>query len=201
MNFTIDNISHYKIEEDAEKYIIILYKKPKKIKYLKDYQPGNIVKIGEREYVVLEHKDDNTALLDRNVATEIEFGKNAEWIGSNVEAYCEGDYYNELAKVVGKENIFSHTVNLICDDGSNKNIKVKNRISVLTPNLYRKYREIVPLVNRNCWTPNGVTILDNGYSRATCIVRHDGILGWQVCSCSNGVRPFCILNSNIPIKN
>lgn len=182
-------------ESDNGFSITITQKKYRKM--LKEYYPGDIVKIGKREYVVLEHEDGNTALLDKNVAAEMEFGKNAKWVGSNVETYCEVDYYNELAKVVGKENIIPHTVNLMCDDGSNKNVTTKNRISVLTPELYRKYREIIPLVDKTCWTPNGVTVLDDDYSRNVCVVYYRGILNWLGCGWSRGVRPFCILNSDV----
>lgn len=167
-------------------------------KALKAYREGEIAKIGNREYVVLEHKDVfMTAVLDRNVAAVMEFGENANWAGSDVESYCEGKYYKELAKVVGEENIIPHTVDLMCDDGSNKNVTAKNRISVLTPELYRKYRELIPLVDISCWTPNGVTVLDEDYARGVCVVSYDGILGWLGCDCARGVRPFCILNSNI----
>lgn len=167
-------------------------------KALKEYKPGEIAKIGDREYVVLEHKDVfMTAVLDKDIAAVMEFGKNANWAGSDVESYCEGKYYKELAKVVDEENIIPHTVDLMCDDGSNKNVTTKNRISVLTPELYRKYREIIPLVDKTCWTPNGVTVLDDDYWPDVCVIDRSGVLGWRRCGQTHGVRPFCILNSNI----
>lgn len=171
---------------------------PKSGKCLKDYKPGEIAKIGSRDYVVLEHKDVfMTAVLDKDIAAVMEFGKNANWAGSDVESYCEGEYYKELAKVVGEENIIPHTVDLMCDDGSNKNTTSRNRISVLTPDLYRKFRELIPSVDKTCWTPNGVTVLDDDYSHGVCVVLYNGVLSWYSYGCSYGVRPFCILNSNI----
>jgi hypothetical protein len=194
----INNVPGIDVNVDSAGNNLCITIIPKSGKRLKDYKPGEIAKLSSREYIVLEHKDVfMTAVLDRNVATEMEFGKNANWVGSDVESYCEGEYYNELAKVVGKENIIPHTVNLMCDDGSNKNATTKNRISVLTPELYRKYREIIPLVDKTCWTPNGVTVLDDDYSRDVYVVHYDGVLCWRDCGCTSGVRPFCILNSNV----
>lgn len=174
---------------------------PKSGKFLKDYNPGEIAKIGDREYIVLEQMNGKTAVLDKNAVKKMKFGKDAKWNGSDVEKYCEGEYYNSLAKVVGKENILSHTVDLMCDDGSNKGVFSTNNVSVLTLELYRKYRELIPLVDISCWTPNGVTVLDEDYARRVCVVYYGGILGWDSCLWSHAVRPFCILKSNVLTQN
>ena len=48
---------------------------PKSGKFLKDYNPGETAKIGDREYIVLEQMDGKTAVLDKNVVEKMEFGK------------------------------------------------------------------------------------------------------------------------------
>jgi len=201
MNMTnvnvVNNVPDINVNIDKSKSGISITITQKLGKSLKDYKPGETAKIGDREYIVLEQMDDKTAVLDKNVVEKMEFGKDAKWNGSNVEKYCEGEYYNSLAKVVGKDNILSHTVDLMCDDGSNKGVFSTNNVSVLTPELYRKYRELIPLVDISCWTPNGVTVLDEDYARCVCIVICNGILDWGVCDWTHGVRPFCILKSNV----
>ena len=128
----------------------------------------------------------------------MEFGKSWDYSKSYVRDYCNGDFYNELAEVVGKENIVPHRVNLTCDDGSNKGVTCKNNVSILTAENYRRYREYLPALGKPSWTATGVTSLEGIYARGVCSVSSRGVLSW--CGRACGVRPFCILNSSILVS-
>ena len=162
---------------------------------------GKTVKIGEREFIVLGHGKDTTAVITKDAVCEMKFGENGDWRDSDVRKFCNGKFYDELASVIGKENIVQHTVNLIADDGTGKGIVCKDNISILTNDLYRRYRPFLSAFGNWWWTATRVTH-DNsiGYSRGVCCVGSSGILSWGVCDYCWSVRPFCILNSSILVS-
>ena len=152
--------------------------------------------IGEREYIVLGHREKTTAIITKKPTKSMTFGKSGDYTRSNVRTYCNDEFYKELCKAVGKYNIIPHTVCLVADDGSNKGATVKDNVSILTCNLYRRYREFLPAIGSSSWTATSVTTLYKFYARSICIVGSGGVLSWRDCDCSSGVRPFCILNSS-----
>lgn len=145
-------------------------------KKLGDYKSGETVKLGKREYIVLGHGAETTAVVTKDIAKEMEFGKSWDYSKSYVRDYCNGDFYKELAEAVGKNNIVPHRVNLTCDDGSNKGVTCKDNVSILTTENYRRYREYLPEFGKPCWTATGVTTLDKDYARSVCYVSSNGIL-------------------------
>ena len=167
----------------------------KKEKILADVKVGSTIIIGEREYVVLEHSADTTAVITKEPVKTMAFGEDGDYTKSYVREYCNGEFYKELCKAVGRKNIIPHTVNLVSDDGSNKGASVKDNVSILTTDLYRRYRELLPAIGSSCWTATRVTTLNKDYARCVHYVGYLGIVGWGNCNCYFGVRPFCILNS------
>ena len=169
-------------------------------KTLGSVKPGDTVTIGEREYIVLGQGEGTTAIITKNPAKSMAFGKDGDYTKSDVRAYCNSEFYNELCKAVGKYNIIPHAVDLVADDGSNKGAGVTDNVSILTCDLYRRYREFLPAIGSSCWTATRVTTLDKDYARYVCIVYSNGILFWYDCDFSFGVRPFCILNSSVLVS-
>lgn len=166
-------------------------------KKLGSVKSGSTVKLGKREYIVLGHSYDNTAVITKDVVKSVVFGRDGDYSKSNVRAYCNDEFYRELCKAVGAENIVPHTVALMSDDGSNKGATVKDNVSILTNDLYRRYREFLPAIGATCWTATRVTTSDEDYARAISIVGCSGILGWSYSGDSCGVRPYCVLKSSV----
>lgn len=196
-----NNISNVNVtvnQNDDGSLAILLFEKTGK--KLGDFKPGETVKLGKREYIILGHGAETTAVVTKDISKEMEFGKSWDYSKSYVRDYCNGDFYNELAEVVGKNNIVPHRVNLTCDNGSNKGVTCKDNVSILTTENYRRYREYLPALGKPCWTATGVTTLDKDYARGVCCVGSGGILGWSGCGYACGVRPFCILNSSILVS-
>lgn len=180
--------------DDGSLAILLFENKGKK---LGDVKPGETVKLGEREYIVLGHGAETTVVITKDIVKNMEFGNTGDYSKSCVREFCNGDFYKELAKAVGKSNIVPHRVILTCDDGSNKGETCKDNVSIITAENYRRYREYIPVLGKPCWTATGVTTLDKDYARGVCLVNSYGILDWYVCDVTFGVRPFCTLNSSI----
>lgn len=168
-----------------------------KSRILGDAKPGEVVKIGDREYIVLEHDDNKTSVITKEFVTKMGFGNSCDYKKSEVRKYVTEIFYAELCNVVGEENIYLHKVDLMCDDGSNKNDYVEDFVSILTTEEYRRYRELISAYGDRWWTASAVTVLNKNFSRNVCGVTSIGAVDWYDCDSDNGVRPFCVLNSSI----
>ena len=164
---------------------------------LGDAKPGEVVKIGDREYIVLEHDDNKTFVITNDFVTKMGFGNSCDYKKSKVRKYVTEIFYAELCNVVGEENIYLHKVDLMCDDGSNKNDYVEDFVSILTTEEYRRYRELIPAYGDRWWTASAVTVLNKNFSRNVCGVTPIGTVDWYDCVGAHGVHPFCVLDSSI----
>ena len=166
---------------------------------LYDISVGETFKIGEHEFIVLEHMEEGTAVIRKNLLFEDKtFGKNNNYMNSYVDGLCN-DYGAQIGEVIGYGNIIEHTVDLTSDDGLKDYGSIKRKMSLLTCNQYRKYVEILDKHKIDAWW-----WLSTAYSTP----KHNDS-SWVKCVspfgdfCSNfyndvsGVRPFCILKSDI----
>lgn len=170
-----------------------------KRKALGSAELGSVKKIGNREFIVLEHTEQGTAVIAKDFVKRMEFGSTGDYDASDVRGYCINDFYNEMVKAVGAENIIRHTVDLTADDGTG--IKsVEDFVSVLTTERYRRYRKFLNAMGEGWWTATRVTAEAFGYTGDVCYVDSDGILDWNVCDWSDGVRPFLILDSSLLVE-
>ena len=164
---------------------------------LGEAKPGSVVKIGNREYIVLGHAEETTAVITQDFVRKMEFGESGDYLTSDVRKYCNGEFYNELVSAVGAENIVKHTVKLVADDGTGKGKTCCDNVSIITTENYRRYREFLKAYGDWWWTATRVTYDNEDYARGVCYVYSYGILGWNGCGYCFGVRPFCILKSSI----
>ncbi len=166
---------------------------------LSDIPVAELFKIGKHEFFVLEQRGEETVIILKSLLRESEkFGDNNNYDGSNVDKICN-DFAKEIANIVGKENIVEHTVDLTSDDGLDDYGKIKRKMSLLTCELYRKYVRILDKFKLDKWW-----WLATAFSTPT----HDDE-DWIKCVSPRGVifnfnhdnyfgvRPFCILKSNI----
>lgn len=163
---------------------------------LGDVKCGKVVKIGDVDYIVLDHSAETTALITKNFVKTMEFGKNGKYEESDVRKYLNGKFYNELVKSVGTENIIRHTVHLIANDGTHVGASCRDNVSLLTTELYRRYRQYLPAYGN--WWVLATPISDHkDYADVICCVNSHGVLAWCDSDSCLGVRPFCVLDSSI----
>ena len=167
---------------------------------LSDVVAGDVVKVGGHEFIVLEHRDDGTALIRKELLRESEaFGEeDNNYTHSIVEKICN-DFADELAGIVGAENVVEHDVDLTSDDGLKDYGVVKRRASLLTADMYRKFVEVLDKYKLDAWwwlaTPYSTERHENA-SWIKCVSPAGYVLNGGYYG-GNGVRPFCILKSNI----
>ena len=161
--------------------------------------PGDVVTVGDREMIVLEQMEGRTALILKDLFCEIPFGENNNFCESDADEACQ-DFAAELAKAVGEENVLEHEVDLTSDDGLKDYGIVLRRASLLTADLYRKYVGVLDMDPLQFWwwlaTPYSTQ--RHGHSSWVKCVSPSGVIGCGFCNRGvGGVRPFCILKSDI----
>ena len=107
-------------------------------------------------------------------------------------------FAQELAEIVGWENIVLHKVDLTTDDGLKDYGVVERRASLITADMYREFVEILDTVNPKCWwwLATAHSTKRHGNDAWVKCVSPSGYFG-SYCYYVIGVRPFCILKSTI----
>ena len=167
---------------------------------LGDVPAGEVVKISGQEFIVLEHVGDQTYLLTKDFIDEKSAfsEQNNNYDGSLVDDICEAAA-ELLEDLVGKDNVVEFDLDLTSDDGLKDYGSIRRKMAPMTADMYRKYVNILDRYNPKKWwwlaTPHSTK-------------RHEKDC-WVKCvspsGCFNrggyyddgGVRPFCILKSNI----
>ena len=165
---------------------------------------GDIVALSDGkekyEFIVLDRSKDTVALLLKDLLVEeTTFGSNNDYRGSKVEAICD-DFANKIERIVGAENLIEHTVDLTADDGLKDYGKIRKKMSLLTAEKARRFVDKLDKYKLEKWwwlaTPYSTAKHDNT-TWVKCVSRSGGIYD-NDCYCNYfGVRPFCILKSNI----
>ena len=119
-------------------------------------------------------------------------------MNSYVDDLCN-DYGAQIAEVIGYGNIIEHTVDLTSDDGLKDYGSIKRKMSLITCNQYRKYVEILDKHKIDAWwwlSTAYSTPKHNDSSWVKCVSPVGNIISYH-CNFDCGVRPFCILKSDI----
>lgn len=170
---------------------------------LSTLNPGDKFMIGDERFVVLEHTEDGVRIVsDEFTFSDKTFGDSNDWRVSYVRDLLSenGEYYREIASIVGEENIIPMFRDLTSLDGLDDYGSCVDKISLMTAAEYAKYHKILGLKSNYPdwqWLITPASTPSNDYSRYVCYVLSGGILSWNVCDSANGVRPFLTLESSV----
>ena len=170
---------------------------------LADFAVGEVAKIGSHQMIVLDHIAGGTLLLRKGMLDEMTFGESNNYDGSDVDTACN-EFAEEIAAIVGEDNILQHEVDLTSDDGLKDYGVIQRKASLLTAEQYRSYVQILDKHKPDEWwwlsTPHSTAAHGNA-NWAKCVSPSGGIDGIGFSYGSIGVRPFCILKSDIFVSN
>lgn len=148
-----------------------------------------ILDITDKGYFCLADKLDEKRSFD---------DESNDWKESNLRHYLNYDFYKLISDEIGCENIIPFERDLLSLDGQTEYRNCIDKVSLLNIDEYRKYRNLIPNTdNYRWWLISPWSTYCNGHSSFTSAVSPSGCL--YNCDCSNdrGVRPVCILKSNI----
>ena len=181
--------------------------KGKKVQ-LKDLKLGETFMIGEHEFIVLEQvfevnggDSDVTGVVSKNFMLEnVAFDSDARnYRASVLKDKIEDEILPIIEKEVGAENIVGNLCDLRSVCGENECGMFMSKVRPMTFDEVRKYHEFIPNKDLDDWwwtcTPWGSD--KNGNARTIAAVSPSGDICDIFCDNFNGVRPFCILKSDI----
>lgn len=154
---------------------------------------------GKRKYKVLEQYGDTTKIISLDLVKEnVEFGDNTNYNQSNVKKLCDTEILKDFEEEFGAENIETHTADIITADGQ-KLGTVDCKIRPITFDEVREYTDITPNNDLNdwYWTLSPWSAKERGWEKACAVVSPSGLIYGSNYYGGNGVRPVCILKSNI----
>lgn len=155
--------------------------------------------IGKRKYKVLEQYGDTTKIISLDLVKEnVEFGDTSDYKTSKVKKMCDTETLKDFEEEFGAENIETHTADIITADGQ-KLGTVDCKIRPITFDEAREYTDITPNNDLNdwYWTLSPWSTEERGWSKSLAVVSPSGFIGLLNCNSEIGVRPVCILKSNI----
>jgi len=168
---------------------------------LGDVPVGQVVKLGEYEFVVLEHNGGTTQLIMKGILEDdVKFGEvNNDYRKSNVRKMLD-EFADKLASIVGGNNIIQHAVDLTSEDGlKDYGTLLIERVSLLTADKYRKFVDILDMHKPDVWwwlaTPHSTSRHEND-EWVKCVSPR-GYVDDYIYYVDDAVRPFCILNSDL----
>lgn len=195
-------MSKSSVLELAKKLVAAIEKEEQKNKVmLKDIPVGGKFDTGIGRFIVLEQKEDCTAVITEDLyRKDVEFdGDCADYKKSSLRELCEGEILNEFSKEFGAENICTNEAGLVTVDGQEVFGKLLTKVRPLTFDEAREYNDL--LANKDLpdwyWTCTPWSTKERGWEYSVAVVSPSGSFGGIDCGGSNGVRPFCILKSNI----
>ena len=174
-------------------------KKENLVSIRKKLEIGDTFDLIGLNWKILDKTDSGYVCLAETLEDEKQFDKNSSnWKKSSLREYLNGEFLEKLSDAVGKENIISFERNLLSLDGQTEYGSCEDKVSLLTVDEYRKYRNMIPNTDDGWWwiiTPWSTPC--NDYERGVTVVSPSGdILNYGCCN-DCGVRPFCIFSSSI----
>ena len=164
---------------------------------------GAIFKIGDWDFIVLKHENGTTKVISSNlILKNVKFDDNSRNYGeSNLKKRIEKDIEPIIVKEIGKDNIIEHKAELVSVDMQKEFDDVCCRVRPLTFDESREFNNLI--VNPNLsdwyWTLTPWSTSERGYDYSISVVSPRGNFNFDyACFFSGyGVRPVCILKSNI----
>ena len=168
---------------------------------LSDFNVGETCHIGEHEFIVLGEKESGIAVALNGYIDKMIFGDNNNFADKdNVIRKRLSEFEKEMEALVGAENLYVHTVDLTANDGMRDYGSIEVKVSVMTADLRREFAYTMDKFKTEEyeWLATAYsTPAHNDKVWVMCVSPSGDISDSSSIYGSNGVRPFCILKSNI----
>lgn len=195
-------MSKSNVLELAKKLVAAIEKEDQKNKVmLKDIPVGGKFDTGIGRFIVLEQKENYTAVITEDLYREdVKFDDDCtDYKKSPLRELCEGEILNEFVAEFGEDNICENEAGLVTVDGQEVFGKLLTKVRPLTFDEAREYNDL--LVNKDLpdwyWTCTPWSTKERGWKYSVAVVSPSGDFSDDYYDGSDGVRPFCILKSNI----
>lgn len=163
--------------------------------------PGDVFEIGKNDFIVLEQMSFETKVISKDfMAENIVYDEDSrDYNESNLKKVIEDEIQPIIESEVGENNLVEHTVELTSVDMQHEFDDCECKVRPITFDEARKYNNLLP--NKELddwwWTCTPWSTEERGCSYSITVVASAGNICDYDCHSINGVRPVCILKSNI----
>lgn len=158
---------------------------------------GDTFELAELTWKILDRTDKGIVCLAERIKDSFNFGLNNDWKESSLRKYLNKDFYENLVNEIGEDHVVTFERDLISLDGQKEYGKCEDKVSIISFDEYRKYRELIPNAEYWWWTLTPDSTKCNGDTSWIRIVSPSGRVNYyDYCRC-RGVRPLCIFSSSL----
>ena len=158
---------------------------------------GAIVEIIGHKWKVLDQTEKGVMCICENIWDRKFDQKTNNYANSDIRKYLNTEFLKELEVAVGAENIIPFERNLISLCGLKEYGTCEDKVSLISVDEYRKYREFLPRTGEWWWTLTPDSVASNGDELWGSVVSPSGSVCGLNCCNRYGVRPVCIFSSSI----
>lgn len=163
--------------------------------------PSSVISYGGLDCIVLDVEQDKILVLAKESIGNMPFdeGNSNNFPKGTLCKYLNGEFIKKLkANGADTSALIPTTIDLTSDDGLKDYGETTQKIFLLTCDMYRKYRSVIPNLNDWWWLATAYSTESNGYASYARRVNSDGSLsGYSAYGGYNGVRPAFYLKSSI----
>lgn len=163
--------------------------------------PSSVISYGGLDCIVLDVEQDKILVLAKESIGNMPFdeGNSNNFPKGTLCKYLNGEFIKKLkANGADTSALIPTTIDLTSDDGLKDYGETTQKIFLLTCDMYRKYRSVIPNLNDWWWLATAYSTKSNGYAYYARNVHSDGSLGDYSAYYGNfGVRPAFYLKSSI----
>lgn len=163
--------------------------------------PSSVISYGGLDCIVLDVEQDKILVLAKESIGNMPFdeGNSNNFPKGTLCKYLNGEFIKTLkANGADTSALIPTTIDLTSDDGLKDYGETTQKIFLLTCDMYRKYRSIIPNLDDWWWLATAYSTESNGYAYYARRVVSDGSLGSRgAYGGRGGVRPAFYLKSSI----
>lgn len=160
---------------------------------------GKVIELAGMEWLILDKTEKGYfAILNEFDGKARTFDSDSNnWVSSKLRNELNIDFLKRITDNFGEDAVVEFDRNLLSLDGQTEYGHCKDKISLLTVDEYRKYRRLLPNMQKWWWLVTPWSTPCNDYSRTLAVVSSSGCVNFNDCYFGNGVRPVCIFSSSI----
>lgn len=163
--------------------------------------PSSVISYGGLDCIVLDVEQDKILVLAKESIGNMPFdeGNSNNFPKGTLCKYLNGEFIKKLkANGADTSALIPTTIDLTSDDGLKDYGETTQKIFLLTCDMYRKYRSVIPNLNDWWWLATAYSTESNGYAGSARCVGSDGCLHYSAAYYGLiGVRPAFYLKSSI----
>lgn len=163
--------------------------------------PSSVINYGGLDCIVLDVEQDKILVLAKESIGNMPFdeGNSNNFPKGTLCKYLNGEFIKKLkANGADTSALIPTTIDLTSDDGLKDYGETTQKIFLLTCDMYRKYRSVIPNLDDWWWLATAYSTESNGYATYARGVYSDGSLrNDNACGGDRGVRPAFYLKSSI----